>query len=145
MSNRIDVQQAWMVHEGGTKFYQVFQFIATGGKAVTLTHWGKYVRENWLRPVLGGETQIKPGLQLKAKTAAKAKRGYKLEDSKNSVQKRDDSWFTTTFGAKLAWELTNEMFGAEPVALEPSVEPDTEVIPGAAAPIEERPANWGTW
>lgn len=145
MSNRIDVQQAWMVHEGGTKFYQVFQFIATGGKAVTLTHWGKNTGGAWLRPVLGGETQVKPGAQLKAKTAAKVKRGYKLQDSRNSVTKRDDYWLTTTFGAPLAWELTNAMFGAEPAAIEPSPAPDTEVIPGAADPIEERPASWGTW
>ena len=149
---KIDVEIAFMRHKGGTKYYQVFQFKPEGARPITLTHYGPLGTDRlhgMRRPVLGGATQVHGGAVFTSKINAKEKRGYVREDGmQTSLPDGFESpWWVQFFGAALTNELEIAMCIDELTAraAPPSVEADNKFVPGASAPIESRPENWGTW
>ena len=141
----IQAQATFMEHEGGTKFYNVFQFTPSKGRSVTVTHYGPK-RGSTRRPVSGGQTQVKVGRLMNSIVAAKQKRGYSTEDLTVESFQDDDEWFVQTFGAAQSHDIHVAMFEETIRAeIEPTTEPDNEIIPGAIAPPETRPENWGSW
>lgn len=144
----IEVFTTWIEHEGGTKFYQVFEFRNNeiGGKNVTMTHWGSIAKlhaDKFNRPVLGGETQIKHGRLASTTVASKRKRGYTIHDTRVA---HGIAWWTEHFGAALTHDLMVAMGLQDGAEDYPIADPDT-ISKGEVPPAEPdvRPSAWGTW
>lgn len=149
MTQQISVKTIWMEHKGGTKFYQIFEIRPIGidgAKSVTVTHWGsisKLGASEFFRPVMGGETQIKPGFELVSKESEKKKRGYSTENTRFANYEPNNAWFVEHFGATLAHQLQVAMNIAN---AGPSDDVDTSYMGATKAPKPtERPAGWGVW
>lgn len=145
----IRVTSNWLEHEGGTKFYQVFQLVPETGRSVTVTHWGKMAvarGEKNVRPVNGGETQVVEGRLLISKTTAKIKRGYSVDNSTENSYGDDSPWFVEHFGAELAHRIEVAMFAdiavEEPTPIPPR---ETTSIGKVIEPEAPRPESWGSW
>lgn len=125
MSYKVNI--TWMVHEGGTKYYQVFQINRIDKRHanaankpgieryLTITHWGARdgSTPNFHRPVNGGQTQIKAGSGYSAAITKKAKRGYAVTGKEttfthsNAILFKD--WVVSAFGAAKAHEIFLEL------------------------------------
>lgn len=148
----IKITTAWMVHSGGSKFYQIFEFKPVnlnGVKPVTMTHWGsidKLRATEFFRPVNGGEVQVKPGLNLNSRENEKKKRGYETKSTRFSEALVDSAWWVERFGAANAHQLQVAM-GVNTAAVHPSDDVDTSYM-GKTSPTPEpdvRPDSWGSW
>lgn len=143
------IDRVWMVHEGGTKYYQIFEFKSQSDLPITVIHFGRLAGMRTHRPINGGQVQLKSGRKMLALVEAKRKRGYKVvsdESIAHECIERHDPWWVHNFGAAKAHEIQVAMFGASMIADdEPIEEPDNEIMPGAVELPESRPENWGTW
>ena len=151
----IEVEILYMEHEGGTKFYQVFEAKGLAGLAgclpTTLTHWGplRTVRSTGTpRPVQGGGTQIKDGRNLqeslRVKTRPNPKGVYARVLHEKRAYKLSDPWWAQTFGAVLAHEFILNMF-PDGVDLDPRAIADTVVSGEVDTTPTDRPTSWGSW
>jgi hypothetical protein len=132
----------WMIHEGGSKYYQVFQFRPEDGRDVTVTHWGSAGSQTEFgRPVNGGQTQIKKGALGITSVNKKKARGYYLANSDMSSKFSDSPWFVEHFGASDAFAIKQAMFHDYENSA-PTPVPETKGI--KAAP-EVSPDGWGSW
>lgn len=158
-----NVSSTWMMHSGGTKYYQVFEILpaAINGQPVTIVHYGP-VRNHLApspedyRPVKGGQLQLIRGIHLGAKVDAKKKRGYRVDDTVIGKHvnlgpsfDRGDNWLIETFGAAYAHQIhllvTTGQLASDAGGLDPAIKPDNEIVHGAKPVIEDRPASWGSW
>jgi len=136
-----------MLHSGGTKFYQIFEFRPQSGLPVTLVHFGPRTAlvDTFHRPINGGQTKLHRGALADSKRREKEARGYSEQDSVTTFINRMNSTLRETFGAQLAHELDVAMYGHLAGADDaPKVEPDNEFVPAETEP-ETRPEAWGTW
>jgi hypothetical protein len=158
-----NVHRRLMHHEGGTKFYQLFQIERRDsdmGRAVgvvrniTVTHWGKMSiiagHGNDPRPVNGGETQQLDGAAVfRTKTNEKARKGYMVvHDGANQFADADafERWIIEQFGAEKAHDILVDMSlrgsGARPAPSDPKPKAPRE--DSELAEIT-RPESWGSW
>lgn len=74
----IVVDKQYLLHEGGTKFYQVMRVRDTGtGKAATVTHWGSLKGEPGLTPIKDhGQRKVSADDSYREAIRAKKGRGY---------------------------------------------------------------------
>lgn len=75
--NEFSVRRAHAVHDGGTKFYAVYE-ISTGAKSVVLCHWGPVSASR--RPSDGGQHQIHTNAstrKMESEITRKTRSGYR--------------------------------------------------------------------
>jgi hypothetical protein len=115
------IDKQFMLHEGGTKFYQVIRacikdpgsmIFGTGGRAMTVTHWGPLKGEPGLRRVIdGGQSKIEHGDKYASAQSAKRKRGYGVDSVSWGITARIESTdqlqsvLTAEFGATDAFTI----------------------------------------
>lgn len=77
------VRKIFGMHEGGTKFYQVFQFThVTTNESLVVTHWGAYADGAELTPKCHGQSKpewSRGGSLFNVTVKGKEKRGYVFE------------------------------------------------------------------
>lgn len=81
MGSKFTVDSSYMLHSGGTKFYQVFRFARedAGSKvSVSMNHWGSQgtVKPGPRRPISGGEMDLRKADEYLSQIKAKKARGY---------------------------------------------------------------------
>jgi hypothetical protein len=143
---KIEVESVYMEHEGGTKYYQIFQFNPpreSGGKIATMVHYGPIKgATDHQRPVNGGTTEAYPGALLNSKKNDKTKRGYRVLDIEKEGVQFESQWWVDKFGAPNAFKIQKSMF-PNGETLAPTPVPETSFV--AVKTVDVRPENWGTW
>lgn len=141
---KITIDKQYLLHQGGTKFYQVLRVQATEGSGAvtrfaTVTHWGKQIGEAGPRRVVAsGEFDLHGGDLYTKKIREKRARGYqdKIEWGNTNVLKNFDAlrtYLNEELGAVKAAELIAKL-GFEPgVAFDPDATPDTSPAFAAAS------------
>lgn len=159
----INIQRIWMMHEGGTKFYQAFKIsLKSKNKTVirdirecTVIHYGpiKALKGEDKRPVNGGAVVVySGGSKYGEKAAEKAKRGYHPRDATSDDYENNAAAvarLTHLFGASNRDHILIQMglstsFGQdddEDDDSDPTPEPEDTSIDK----FKDRPAAWGTW
>jgi len=156
-------------HEGGTKFYQVFQFQrgdtrGDEGSAVrrscAATHWGAMaVARPWPnpRPVNGGQLQHLPVTAYSTKWNDKMKRGYCAAGAEETSQFHTaaefETWVTEQLGAEEAHQVFVSMsLRGSDARLDtaddwPGINKVSKPAPKAAPDTSTiaRPEGWGAW
>lgn len=156
----ISIRRIYMVHTGGTKFYQPFLVTrdmpgTSMNRHVSIVHYGPLSSGGagrFGRPVLGGQTKVTAGRsvfdrQLEAKSRGDATGRYEQESGTtqkclDEVQAREE--LTRLFGAATAQEILRELgLAHDGSEIIPSTAPDT-VVTEPKQPAE-KPAHWGQW
>lgn len=154
----VTLKSTWMVHSGGTKYYQVFQLQPVfAGTPVTIVHYGpmrsSHLESANYRPVKGGQVQLVRGVQMNVKVNAKKTRGYSVMDTTNTTIdigetfESGDKKLIEIFGASHAFSIHQILTKGDLDESDsgPTAEPETIDIPGMKPAITARPESWGTW
>lgn len=154
----ISIRRIYMVHTGGTKFYQPFlvsRDTSAPSRYVSIVHYGPLSSGGagrFGRPVMGGQTKVTAGRsvfdrQLEAKSRGDAMGHYRKESDTtqeciDEVQAREE--LTRLFGAATAQDILRDLGLAHDGSdITPSTAPDTVV--SEPKPPAEKPAHWGQW
>jgi hypothetical protein len=166
------IDSCYLLHEGGTKFYQCFRFTAEGvGKwpfppgaskrAISLNHWGPHTgAPGPRRPVEGGQTKLLDNDQYLGQRSIKMGRGYELlqlshENTESftspNAQLKFQQELTKLVGAKTRDEILIKLgigveatpIAAEDAALAPT--PSAHSSPIATEPDSTSDPRWGSW
>jgi hypothetical protein len=130
------IDKQFMLHEGGTKFYQVLRILTkdpgdlphgAGGRSVTLTHWGPLKGAPGLRRIVdGGSCKVEAGDSYASAQSKKKSRGYQVTDVRWGESTRIPSLamlrteLTDELGASLADEVLDDLI---PLPLRPEEKP----------------------
>lgn len=153
----INIRRIYMVHTGGTKFYQPF-LVSRGSKVamnVSIVHYGPRSSGGAGRsgrPVLGGQMKVTAGRsvfdrQLEAKSKGDATGHYRKESDTTQecigeVQAMEE--LTRLFGAATAQDIMRDLgLAHDGSEITPSTAPETVV--SEPKPPAEKPAHWGQW
>ena len=143
------ISNVWMVHESGTKFYQIFSLRNGSKKTITVTHFGKLKDATSRRPVvIGGQVVIAESDIYDTKLREKSARGYQSKTSKDyEFVPVPVEWLVEQFGASRASELHKILYGTVLGEYpQPTDDADNEILAGKAeAEPEARPEHWGSW
>ncbi len=161
MSSQFVIEESWLEHEGGTKFYHPIRLMhmsASGTKVVTAVHFAGFKGdfEKYRRPVKGGQVQIKGIDHYQRQIEVKRKGGYIPEPTSRGPTRFDREtdfrmevirMFGRADSDVIFSHLGLQMGDAESVQdlTEAELRPKT---PGEDTSIEdftERPAAWGSW
>lgn len=163
MPVQYQIEEAWLEHEGGTKFYhpiRLMRMSSEGTKVVTALHYagfrGDYTA--YRRPVAGGQVNIKAEDVYHSQITAKKKKGYALKDGAfrlpekfPSSEEEFRSRVITMFGRSHADEIfvgLGMLPGDAHVVTEVDEADLRPSTPGDHIPVDElteRPAAWGSW
>jgi len=160
MSVQYIVEESWLEHEGGTKFYhplRILRMSSSGTKVVSAFHYGGFRgdRTPFRRPVSGGQVLIKAEDTYHSQIEAKYKKGYRANGTRSPVKHYDEGEFRQKliglFGRSDADQIfvglgmrcgdAEEVSDLEEADLRPSAPSDHRSIEETI----ERPAAWGSW
>lgn len=158
------IDKQWLLHEGGTKFYQVLRIIdSSTARAATVTHWGKHIGAyGQIQIQLRGQTKVEEGDKYVAAIKLRRNRGYKdkLEHGTSSRlnQKELEEYLLEELGAVDSATVSRHLGLVAEEAAWSDPEVDDEDTPARKAvkkekrapkPIAEKPAaaaeldGWG--
>lgn len=135
--NEYSVQHALAVHDGGTKFYAVYE-VTRGAKRAVLCHWGPVSVQ--AKPATGGQHQLHAdasATKMEREIARKTKGGYR-DWRKSPVVVYDENRLMGLLGP-VAMERLRDAFSdahEDDVSFEPN-----EPVTYATAADE----SWGSW
>lgn len=150
MSIRLCIDRTWMLHDTGSKYYQVITVHnQENGKSCTVVNYGATRGDlAETRPVRRGETLTYPGNHHAEKVRAKTSRGYSVKNDEIKRKSVSESELLGMFGATKTEGIK--------IYLGISLNASTEDISDAPHPTDEpedtpidkfadRPAAWGCW
>lgn len=158
MSVQYQIDQAWLVHESGTKFYHPIRLMRTGAdgtRIVTAFHYGGFRGDHTLfrRPISGGQGLVKTEDVFDKQIAAKKRSGYTLAGTWNSPSNEGEfrTYLIHMFGRSYADQIFVGLGMLPGDALVVSDTDEADLRPTSAGdhiPVDtpiERPAAWGSW
>lgn len=151
MSTAITVSSTEMMHEGGTKFYEIVTFDnLTNGNSVEVRRWGK--AEQLTRG--GGQASVDSHPNLKAMAAssarqvkAKEKGGYRSIASKHVFHSNNGTHGEAQIGSGIAAHYSDSKTRdsiLEKLGIDPTAPASPEPLKREEAPVD-RGEQWGSW
>lgn len=167
MSQKIVVDKQYMLHEGGTKFYQVLRVVATNPVgvfgpaklAVTIKHWGPQKGPGTLMKIAScGQWKVEEGDHYSSWIREKKARGYQgaITDGRTTALTSPEKlreYLTTEVGAEQAANLMLMLGFDKRAKVDPSDDVDTSpaVVAARKAKAPEREVDtssmpdWGSF
>lgn len=142
---RATVKQTFMVHEGGTKFYEVTTFSSGPGKTLIAKRYGRVSSKE-----RGGQldVDVSPERGHAVAVASKFKRGYVLKSERQATMDVHSKYIVSGEIVNIETHLTNESFQTAYTLVFGSPVNGTSDTPVATAVIEpnvDRGDNWASW
>lgn len=164
MSWKFKIEETWLDHCEGTKFYHLFRISeAAGGRAITALHFGGYRGDTtaFRRPVKGGQVQFKPDRQTYVRQMASKltpSGGYIKNHSERLFEFHSKAALHSALLAQFGKADTDEILVKLGLSTDPNDDDEWEADENyleshpsdtgedtSIEKFENRPAAWGTW
>ena len=144
-SERTTVKQPFMVHEGGTKFYEVTTFSSSPGRTLAARRYGRISSTE-----RGGQMEVDVGPERghAIAVAAKIKRGYVVQSERTATMDVRSQQIVSGEIVNIETHLINQSFRTAYASVFGSSQIDTwdaPVAPAAPEPAIDRGDNWASW
>ena len=160
MSQQFSIVEAWLVHEGGTKFYHPIRLMRMSSavtSVVTAVHFAGFKGDHtsFRRPVRGGQVQIKAVDIFQRQVESKLRSGYRPHLEQWGMSTADENEFRNKVVEMFGRTDAELIFMGLRMNISPGVETDEPIKeyerpkdPGEDSDVDkfkDRPAAWGSW